>query len=62
MAKRKSSTYKGRQERCRYFFNSSIRCTKRIRTHGLAISEDSDVSYVIASEGEMADAMGFSVR
>jgi hypothetical protein len=29
--------------------------------HGLAGSADSDVSYGIASQGEMADAMGFSV-
>jgi hypothetical protein len=30
--------------------------------HGLAGSADPDVSYVIASQGKMADAIGFSVR
>jgi hypothetical protein len=29
--------------------------------HGLAGSADSDVSFVIASQGKMADPMGFSV-
>jgi hypothetical protein len=30
--------------------------------YGLAGSADSDVEYAIASQGEMADAMGFSGR
>ncbi len=30
--------------------------------HGLAGLEDHDISCVIASQGKMADAMGFSVR
>jgi hypothetical protein len=40
----------------------SFECQDQPLTHGLVGLADFDVSYVIASQGEMADAIGFSVK